>query len=245
MARARHAVLSRVNRMHTCMQSLLGPQGLQPGDYPPQLTQFGADVDAQSLFWKARRVQALVMQVRACSCQVRKATYSIRHVRRRHYRAPQLASRTCKRALCCNGVHAPQTQQLLPAALQSARRTLLLWRQACRTPLLRTSRTVSLLRGRVCVCVMIGRHEPRDATPCAEGLAAPQQCAVPAGQPLARCTNHSALQLSCSYLLQWRRCSSPHLKRPTQLPPMQRTRQRRTRCGTGVEGGLFVDRDSL
>lgn len=39
-------------------------QGLKPEDYPPELTQFGPDIDAQSLFWKARRVQALVMQVR-------------------------------------------------------------------------------------------------------------------------------------------------------------------------------------
>lgn len=37
-------------------------KGLKPEDYPPELTQFGPDIDAQSLFWKARRVQALVMQ---------------------------------------------------------------------------------------------------------------------------------------------------------------------------------------
>ncbi len=44
-------------------------QGLQPDDYPPELTEFDSAMDAQSLFWKARRVQALVMQARGLSCQ--------------------------------------------------------------------------------------------------------------------------------------------------------------------------------
>ncbi|KAI7838073.1 hypothetical protein COHA_008156 [Chlorella ohadii] len=34
-------------------------KGLQPDDYPPELTEFDSAMDAQSLFWKARRVQAL------------------------------------------------------------------------------------------------------------------------------------------------------------------------------------------
>lgn len=115
MARARHAVLSRDNRMHTCMQSLLVPQGLQPGDYPPQLTQFGADVDAQSLFWKARRVQALVMQVRACSCQVRRllTLYGMSGADTTEPRSwpAARASGRCVAIPCT-----PRKQQLLPAA---------------------------------------------------------------------------------------------------------------------------------
>lgn len=38
-------------------------QGLRPEDYPPQLTHFDSSPDPASIFWKARRVQALVMQV--------------------------------------------------------------------------------------------------------------------------------------------------------------------------------------